>query len=437
MKKKHLLSLSLFLLQFTFAQTGPGGVGLRNGTSSLDIWLRGNDINADNDLTNNPPNGSSVSTWADFSGNSNHFTQSGNNRPTFSDIGAFDAVNFNASLSTAQFMNSSLSGIFRNASVFFVVNTVNDGNANSLFDHSSASLRVEQHFNRNRIGFTRYGIADYVTNIPSPFGINAIISFHKSSTSSNLEVRSNNNSHTINIGSATTGIPVARIGRNSNGTDEASGNFYEIIFFNSQINTAQKIIIENYLSAKYGSIGISMDIYNEDEPGAGNYDHEVAGIGRINSSNQHNDSQGTGIVRILNPTNLDDNEFLFWGHDNQPLQMNTNIDTPSSIKNRLTRVWRVSESNTSGGDVDVGNIEMRFDLTGLSNISTNNLRLLIDTNNNGNFNDDPPISGAVNLGNNIYAFNNISSISNNTRFTLGLALITIITNKRITHRVIN
>lgn len=180
-----------------------------------------------------------------------------------------------------------------------------------------------------------------------------------------------------------------------------------------------------------------MDIYNEDEPGAGNYDHEVAGIGRINSSNQHNDSQGTGIVRILNPTNLDDNEFLFWGHDNQPLQMNTNIDTPSSIKNRLTRVWRVSESNTSGGDVDVGNIEMRFDLTGLSNISTNNLRLLIDTNNNGNFNDDPPISGAVNLGNNIYAFNNISSISNNTRFTLGFALITIITNKRITHRVIN
>ncbi|HBI40264.1 MAG TPA: hypothetical protein DDY16_04875, partial [Tenacibaculum sp.] len=58
----NLLFLSLLFLQFTFAQTGPGGIGLRNGTSSLDIWLRGNDINADNDLTNNPSNGSSVST---------------------------------------------------------------------------------------------------------------------------------------------------------------------------------------------------------------------------------------------------------------------------------------------------------------------------------------------------------------------------------------
>ncbi|SEB72851.1 hypothetical protein SAMN04489761_1585 [Tenacibaculum sp. MAR_2009_124] len=438
MKKRYVL---LLLIQFfsvlLFSQTGPGGVGSRNGSSSLIVWLRANDLNADGNISNNPTNGSLVSTWSDFSGNTNNFTQTGTNRPSYNSSGTFDAVNFNSSLAAAQFMSGSTAGIFPNASTFIAINPVNTGNSHTLLDHSSASLRVEQWFNTNRVGLTRYGVSDYSTSITSPFNINSIISYHKPTGSSIVEVRVNGATQNLNIGSTTAGIPLDRIGRNSNGADEASGDFFEIIFFNSRVNDAQKIIIDNYLSAKFGNINIPINVYDEDNAGAGNYDHEVAGIGRVDASNLHNDSQGTGIVRISNPTNLGNNEFFMWGHDNGALQMNTGLNAPSVIKNRLTRTWRVSETNTSGGAIDVGSIDMRFDLTGITGVSSGNLRLLVDTDNDGNFNDETPISGSVSLGSNIYSFNGISSISNNRRFTIGLAFTTIITNRRITHRVNN
>ncbi|WP_435263982.1 hypothetical protein [Tenacibaculum sp. nBUS_03] len=334
-------------------------------------------------------------------------------------------------------MNGSISGIYANASTFFVTNPVNSGNSNSLFDHSSASLRVEQWQNTNRVGLTRYGIADYSTGIASPFGINSIISYHKSSGSSLVEVRVNGTNQNLNIGSTTAGIPLDRIGRNSNGADEASGDFFEIIFYNSNLNTAQKIIVDNYLSAKFGSIPIINDVYNEDNIAAGNYDHDVAGIGRVNASNLHDDSQGTGIVRVLNPSNLNNNEFFMWGHDNNTFQMSTGLNAPEIIKSRLNRIWRVSEVNTSGTPVDVGAIDIRFDLTGISGVNTTNLRLLIDTDNDGLFNDETPILGATNLGSNVFSFTSVNSLANNNRFTIGIAVTTVITNRKITYRVNN
>ncbi|CAM1355195.1 hypothetical protein [Tenacibaculum halocynthiae] len=435
--KKKLFYIFISFTITSFSQTGPGGVGARDGSSSLIVWLRANDLNADGDISNNPANGTLISTWSDFSGNSNNFTQSGTRRPTYNTAGTFNTARFDASTGAAKFMNGSISGIYANASTFFVTNPVNNGNSHSLFDHSSASLRVEQWRNTNRVGFTRYGIADYSTAIVSPFGINSIISYHKTTGSSLLEVRVNGANQNLNIGSTTAGIPLDRIGRNSSGADEASGDFFEIIFYNSRVNDAQKIIIDNYLSAKFGSIAVINDVYNEDDVAAGNFDHDVAGIGRVNSSNLHNDSQGTGLVRVLNPSNLNDNEFFMWGHDNNAFLMNTGLNAPNIIKSRLNRVWRVSEVNTSGASVDVGSIDIRFDLTGITDVSTANLRLLIDTDNDGLFDDETPISGATDLGSNIYSFNSVNSLTNNNRFTIGIGITTVITNRKITYRVNN
>ena len=36
--------------------------------------------------------------------------------------------------------------------------------------------------------------------------------------------------------------------------------------------------MDNYLSAKYASISIPVNVYNEDDIAAGNYDFDVAGI---------------------------------------------------------------------------------------------------------------------------------------------------------------
>ncbi|WP_103068877.1 hypothetical protein [Aquimarina sediminis] len=437
--KKQLLCICSFILLASFigfGQTGPGGVGTTDGSSSLRVWLKSDDIDADGDITDNPTNGTPVSTWSDYSGNANNYTQTGGNRPTYNTTGTFDAVNFNSALAAPQFMNGSIAGSYTNASAYFVLNPVNTGNSHSLFDNTTASMRVEQWLNTSRVGFTRYGVADYSTTIASPFGTNAILSYHKAAGSANLNVRVNGATQTLNIGSTTAGIPYDRIGRNSTGADEASGDFLEILLYNNRLNSAQTIIVDNYLSAKYGSIAIPTNVYNEDDVAAGNYDHDVAGIGRIDASNLHNDAQGTGIVRMLNPSGLGNNEFLMWGHDNGDLLMSNTTDIPSRIDSRLDRVWRVSEVSTTGAAVDVGSVDIRFDITALTGVvAAPFLRLLVDTDNDGSFSDETPISWPTLVSGNIYSFTGVTALTNNVRFTLATGKQTVITNRKITYRV--
>ncbi|APG65603.1 hypothetical protein LPB136_09610 [Tenacibaculum todarodis] len=343
-----------------FSQTGPGGVGSIDGTSNLKIWLRGSDINADGDITNNPALGSRISSWNDYSGNGNNFTNTGNRRPTYA-LPTFNAVNFNAGTNPAQFLNATSTGTYTNASAFFALNPVNSGRSNTFFDGGSLSLRVEQWSNTNRIGYTRYGVADYQSTLPSPFGANTIVSFHKNNASSSVNIFSNNLTSTINVGSSTVGIPYDRIGRNTNGADEASGDFYEVILYNNRLSLAEKNIVDNYLSAKLGSIAISDNIYNEDENG--DFDHKVAGIGQATDGTNHTDSQGTGIVKISNPNDLQNDEYLFWGENVMNASYNFSAVASPSKRYQIDTKWRVSERS----DVGAVNFSLNasdLDLTG-------------------------------------------------------------------------
>lgn len=414
--------IGVLLFQIGFTQTGPGGVGTTDGNSTLEVWLRAEDPDADGDFNNNPANGSQISTWVDYSGNNSSYSNVGNNRPTYKTTGAFDAIQFDASQTQAQFLIGANLGTRTPGSVFFAMNPIKSGNSNSLFDNPTFSLRVHQWANTNLVGYTRYGVADYRTNIASPFGINSILSFHKPNNNANILIRVNDNEGSLNIGSNTAGIPFDRIGRNSNGADEASGDFFEVILYSEEINLAQQIIVDNYLSAKYGGIDCVDDVYDEDDPGNGNYDHDVAGIGRWNGNNQHTDAQGTGILRILNPSNLNNNEYLMWGHDQGNLEFNSAVNIPSNISFRLERIWRASEVNRTGGAIDLGNIDMQFDLTNAGSFTLSDLSLLVDTDNDGSFSDETPIDGATDLGSNIFEFSNVSAIENNVRFTLGLKI---------------
>ncbi|MEO7081165.1 MAG: T9SS type A sorting domain-containing protein, partial [Flavobacteriales bacterium] len=197
------------------------------------------------------------------------------------------------------------------------------------------------------------------------------------------------------------------------------GDIAEVIAFTVDLNSAQQVIMANYLAAKYSiSLGAD-DIYVQDDPANGNYDHEVAGIGRISATSLQNSSRGSGIVQISAPTNLGNNEFLIWGHDNGVLGYWGVGDKPSGVQGRLGRTWRVSEVNKSKAAVDVGAIDMTFDLTGLGSVTASDLRLLVDSNNDGLFADETPISGAVSIGSGQCTFPAVTAIKNNVRFTLG------------------
>ena len=412
----------LFLSSYCcIAQTGPGGIGTLDGSSTLKIWLTADDLDGDGDTSDNPANGALVSSWVNKVGSGINYTQSGAQRPSYR-TGAHNSVYFNAAGSTYYSMTATSTGSFRGGSIFLITKVLDyGGRSTSFFDDSAASLRLNQYDNTNRVGFTRYGVADYATNLATVYGADALYSWHKASTSASVDIRVNGGRQTISIVDANAAIPYQRMGRATNGSDEASGDYYEIIAFDSKLNTTRIYLMENYLSAKYGGIALQYDIYDQDNPANGDYDFDVAGIGRVASGNQHTDARGTGIVRMLNPTNLGNNEYLIWGHDNRAIASTEVADVPFGIDSRLARIWRVSESSNTGTSVDVGAVDIRFDLTALGAIATEDLRLLVDRNNNGVFSDDTPIDGATDLGGGVYQFTAVTALTDNRRFTVATA----------------
>ncbi len=414
-----------FSLQ-TFSQTGPAGIGSTDGSSSLSLWL---DANQDVTLS-----GSEVTQWDDQSGYDNHGTPPGSaNRPAFVTSGTngypvitFDGSNDYLTASDASSLDLTTWSII----VVGIINTHKNYNA-FVVKGSDAQENYEFLTNFPNTGNIHYPVRytdgnrstdseDGEVFSTSSYGVyqldydqtNFEFFIDGSQTETDAETRTpRTNSNSLYIANEQ-----GTSGRNLN------GSLAEIVIYSSPINSAERLILHNSLAAKYGFSLDANDFYNEDNSGAGNYDHDVAGIGRVDASNIHNDAQGTGIVRILNPSGLGNDEFLLWGHDNGALTATNTSDVPSGVQSRLERVWRVSEVNSSGNGRNVGNVDMRWDLTGLGPVTASDLRLLIDTDNDGVFSDQTPISGASSLGGNIYEFASVpggsSGIRNNRRFTL-------------------
>lgn len=399
------------------AQTGPGGIGNRMGTSALKVWLEAGDLDGDDILTDNPANTTAVSTWTDKSGNANHLVQAtAANQPSYT-TGTFNAVQFSAA-GTLDYMNFTVTSEPEDhanpGTAYFVLNATDAGTAsNTLLDDASRSLRLEQFDNTNRIGYTRYNVSDYSSSLAPNYGNNTILGFLKGTTSNNLQVRQNNATATLSIGSTADGIPLTRMGATLP-ADAANYRAMEVIAFDAVLNTAQIRILENYLSAKYGGISISNDQYSMDNAGR-DFDFDVAGIGRIDASNLHSDAQSS-IVEITDASSLSDNDFLYFGHNGGALQSNT-TDLPTGIQSKLQRIWGVSEVN------NIGTVTIRFDLTNLGSVTPSDLRLLIDTDNDGIFNETTTpaviVSGATAFTGNIYQFALVNVNYTNFRFTLG------------------
>lgn len=433
MKIYILLITILVFSNAIFAQTGPGGVGETNGTSVLALWLDANRITLSN--------GSNVTTWTDLSGSSNTATAVSGNEPVFitNALNGMPTVRFTAS--NTDYLRVSDDPTLRpNRITVFVVGSYSNASSNyapfviksNNFQNWDQGYGIARNNNTNEIlGF----VSDWNNNfVNSTLAYNTPTIMTMIYNQSNVNLRFNESSQgTDNYNTAIDNtinflyLGISPNGTTGNGTgvqNPLNGDIYEVIIFRRDVNETERIIIHNYLAAKYNRTLSSNDIFDEDNSGNGDYDYDVAGIGRITASTSIDDAQGSGILRILNPQNLNNNEFLFWGHNNGLLDADEKTDVPPGVDARFLRVWRVSERNTNNtADVDVGNIDMRWDLNGIGPITASDLRLLIDTDNDGIFSDETPISGATHLGGGIYQFSNVpgssGGIQNNTRFTLG------------------
>src|SRR5690606_10210871 len=102
----------------------------------------------------------------------------------------------------------------------------------------------------------------------TPYIINNVYRNNRIDQYVNYTTKGNNTSHNGTLRSWTD----VAIGSQAN--EGWNGNIAEVIFYNFAISDAQRIIVNNYLAAKYGLLLGNMDLYTMDDEVNGNFDHE-------------------------------------------------------------------------------------------------------------------------------------------------------------------
>jgi hypothetical protein len=413
-----------FMPYLGWSQTGPAGIGASDGSSTLELWL---DIDKGITTTNNTGSGGSaadVTNWADQSGNGLNMTGTGTAVPEFitSFVNGHGAMRFVQSNFERLNLSNTITSITAadNRTFLYVFKfTANVNNCEIMGPSSGESVD----YGTFTVTNDRLRLRNGGNNAYSAINSVTQDAWHVGTLSKNGTAVNgwNDNTNILNTTGTFLDWPVSNaydLGAANFSGRSFQGEIAELIIYSVSINTAQRIILNNYLAAKYNITLSTSDIYDEDNAGS-NFDYEVAGIGRTDASNIQSDSRGTSIVRILNATDLGNDEFFIWGHNNGVLLANETTDVPAGVAARFARVWRVSESSSAGASVDVGSIDIRFDLSDLGTVVITDLSLLVDSDNDGIFADETPITGATSLGSNIYAFTGVGAIANNMRFTLG------------------
>ncbi|QOD59452.1 T9SS type A sorting domain-containing protein [Polaribacter haliotis] len=390
---------------------GPGGVGAIDATSDLILWL---DASRNTSLS-----GTSITGWSDLSGNGNNATPPTTAaRPNLitSDVNSYSSIDFdgtndelritdNASLDLTSWNFFAVSKADLNKNYNAIFTKGNDSNenyelltfSNGLFHtplkYTDAS-RDSPNSTSGQYSTTNFDVFEY-----SFSGIGRDV--YKNNTS--ILTDNVNKTPLVNNLDLYIGNERSTTGRFLN------GRISELIFYNQPINLAERIIVSNYLSAKFGRTLNTIDFYDEDTSG-GNFDHDVAGIGQATDGSNHTDSQGTGIVRIYNPSALGNDEFLIWGRDNKDAL--TFVSNTSNYQERISTKWRVSKRN------DLGNVSFILDLNGIDisgKQSCSNLKLVVD--NDSDLLSPTSTYELTDLGGNLYKANNVV-FANNDYFTI-------------------
>ncbi|QTE24032.1 T9SS type A sorting domain-containing protein [Polaribacter cellanae] len=377
---KALFFAILLSINTIVSQTGPGGVGTVDGTSNLEYW-----IDANKNVTGAP-----VTNWLDLSGNAVGNTITGGPTLTTNSLNGQSVITFDGVDDHIVTNLSINAGVFPNLTVIALYVPRIDGsggvwgeddegwdrfildkgtNLNSMVSKGTGpELNITGIFPRLTPVITTVAYQEDVTNGSTVYANGK----PQRTFTSNFAPEASNNLHIGDIGS-------------TSGAYYFDGNIAELMVFGKSINLAERIIIENYLAAKYGLTLSNNDIYKKDASG---FDFNVAGIGQANDGSKHTDSKGTGIIRINTPSALSNGDFLIWGEDKK--NANYNFSTTSNYKQRLDTKWKVSKTNFTFSDVGVtgrvglGNVTLIVDEADLdfSGKSPCKLQLIIDDNSN-------------------------------------------------------
>jgi len=363
--KKILIVFILGFINFgLFAQTGPGGVGNSDGTSSQPkniLWLDANYLGLNND--------DPVSEWTDRSGNNNNAEQTTTLRqPLFktsavngfpiiyfeNDPGAGDEEDF-LSYDGNILVNTDLTVFFVGArrndgENFILAGTTESSNQNMHFGWRNATENTCNHWG-NDIYSTLSGDGSGYVGDGTPNDNYGIFMNRLASAEANPQRRAFQDG--TQIGSVDNATQLSAYGGSGIARWRATAKYYdvnvaEVIYYTDPLNSAQRIIVENYLAAKY-SISIANTYYGG---AASGFYYDVAGIGEETDGTQSR-SASAGLYIYENTSSLTTGEYVMFGHEN--------VDNSSATKNTGTVV-------TNAGAQAAWNREWYIDATKVDGI---------------------------------------------------------------------
>ena len=381
----RFITATLILAMFSLtaiAQLGPGGVSLEVGTNSNNkVWLDAGSISA--------ADGATLSSWQDESNSINDNTPTqgtGSLQPTYrSDasvsINGQPIVRFGGGkrFNFVSLPDINTVGPYTERTTFMVIRTGSDITTRQMLYEQGGTVRGLNIFIFNgELYMGGYDVANDGDGTPSwgyVFTREAIAAnttyvithvFDGPTGATTGEIRGFLNGTAY--ASAATGVgslwghpDVPGMGDINNdsynetgplsgasGTQSFLGDVAEFIAYDEILNDAERIIVENYLGAKYSANAITNDFYEHQQ----DYGLETIGIGQAGSAaDRHNTSQGRNLFQIEgNTANFGNNEYFLIGHNNDAASawVTTNApDSGNSVK-RIAREWRATHT----GDLD-------------------------------------------------------------------------------------
>jgi len=330
-----------------YTQNGPGGV-----TANLEYWFE-----AETGLAVESQ-GDTVDHWINQTGSSDSAIATGSNRPTYvTSIAGLNGRNAIAFNGLQQLTQGSYTG-----------NTNENMSFGAVYYLETPSTELDvviQHGGRNTIGYRGSSMSDgskimdyiggslHVGSTTTPLNTwTILINTIANSGSNRLRMYKNDSldgTFTHNIESKT-GLSYIG-GPGPGGGTKLNGQVAELFKFGHTLNDAERIVISNYLSAKYGKrLDALTDFFSGDNPATGNYDYDVVGIGNASGgtvAGSHLSSRFCGGLDISQNAGFEDGDYLFAGHQGNPFFVNeSDIDCDTLIEARWDRTWYLDKEDT-------------------------------------------------------------------------------------------
>ena len=409
-------------------QTGPGGVG---NSSNNGLWLRADALAAST--------GDSIVFWQDESGNNNHARQTDIGRkPVYaqtSSLNGMPAVRLDGIDDQMIVLDDDILDNSTAITYFAVIRPRNLDSqprgilgkritftqeieyAYTWFFWSGSRMNLDVHTNNDRFEFTGLTFQnnqDYLLSWD----------FDGSRTATSRSVmylgdslRKTHYEQSTQLPNSNRNLVLGAL--NVDYGSYLGADYAEVIHYNYALNDVERLLVNNYLAGKYGLALSTTDVYKQDDPANGDYDFDIAGIGRKSAGVEVLEARGSGMMTVGNPRDLNDDEYLLWGHDGGDLTFATPTTSLPLFDALAERTWRISESSLSGVPVSVGAVDLTFTLPDYDPGETEKLALLIDSDDDGSFADEEPVAGAAYMGDDAYRFTNVTGHRNGSRIAIG------------------